>query len=260
MTFKGSGLFLGTGSSAGIPVVACRCEVCRSHNSKNKRLRPSILLQLEDKFFVIDPGPDFRQQALMYHIDHLDGAIISHIHYDHSAGLDELRSYYFVSGEPMPCLVSKPTMDDLKVRYHYLMEPPLEGGSLSARVEFQILQADRGKTTFQGAKVQYFTYSQADTSVNGFRFGDFAYVTDIRSYPDTLFQDLQGVHTLILSALRYTPSHLHFSVDQAIDFAHRVQAKRTFLTHIAHEIEHERCSSYLPEDIVLAYDGLSFDL
>jgi len=260
MTFVGRVLFLGTGSSAGVPVVGCRCDTCKSKDLHDKRLRPSILLQLQDKTFLIDPGPDFRQQALKHDINHLDGVIVTHVHYDHTGGLDELRSYYFISERPMPTLVSEHTIEDLSKRYHYLLKPTAEGGSLSARLDFESFPNGRGEVDFQGVKIKYFSYSQAGMPVNGFRFGNFAYVTDIHEYPETIFEDLKGVDTLVVSALRYTPSNLHLTVDEAIDFAKKVGAKRVFLTHIAHEISHEKCKSYLPEEVTLAYDGLSFDL
>ena len=260
MTLVGQGLFLGTGSSAGVPVVGCRCDTCKSKDPRDRRLRPSFLLKLQDKAFLIDPGPDFRQQALKYHINHLDGVLITHVHFDHTGGLDDLRALYFISEQPMPTLVSEHTIEDLSNRYHYLLKPPSEGKSLSARLDFETFPNSHGEVTFQDMKVNYFTYSQAGMLVNGFRLGNFAYVTDIHEYPETIFKDLEGVDTLVVSALRYTPSALHFTVDEAIDFARKVGAKRIFLTHIAHEISHEKCQNYLPEGVTLAYDGLSFEL
>lgn len=240
-------LFLGSGGSMGVPVIACTCAVCTSNSPSNKRLRSSGLLQVGGKTILIDAGPDFREQALKYHVNHLDGILLTHTHFDHIGGIDDLRVYYFMLHQRLPCLLSQETFDELKIRYHYLMDTQLD---------FQILKDDFGKVDFQGIPLCYFSYSQAGMKVTGYRVGTFAYVSDIRKYSDEVLEALQGVEILVLSALRFSASEMHFSVDEAIAFARKVGAKKTWLTHIAHDLDHEKTNELLPPDIRMGYDGL----
>lgn len=259
MSITGHFLFLGTGGSMGIPVIGCSCPVCLSSSPYNKRLRPSGLLTIGKLRFLIDSGPDFRQQALSYHIDHIDGLILTHAHHDHTAGIDEMRIFSLRSHHPIPCLLSSETLADLVKRFYYIFDSEGEYAKVTAKFNLQVIDDGRGDLIFQGIPIRYFSYEQGGMRVNGFRFGSLAYVSDIRHYPETIFEDLKGVKTLILSALRYAPSHLHFCVDEAIDFARRTEAKETWLTHIAHEIDHEQTNAYLPPNIRLAYDGLQIE-
>lgn len=251
-------LFLGTGGSMGIPVIGCRCSICTSPSSFNKRLRPSVLLSIDDKKILIDAGQDFRTQALRYQINDLDGVIFTHAHYDHTAGIDDLRVYYMKDKEPLPCLLSQATADEILNRFSYIFckKPSIK---LMPKFVFQILEGERGVVEFLGLQVIYLTFEQTGMLVNGYRLGNFAYISDIRHYPETIFEDLQGIEHLVLSALRYEPSQMHFSIDEATDFAKRVGAKQTWLTHIAHEVDHETANSHLPTNIRLAYDGLTVE-
>lgn len=253
---KGSFLFLGTGGSMGIPVVGCTCAVCQSESPCNKRLRPSGLVTIDEKRFLIDCGPDFRQQALLHHIDTLDGLFITHTHHDHIAGIDELRVYFMRSKKALPCLLSLPSSLDLKLRYPYIFDDFNAKKQLTARLDLQIIEKKQGVALFEGLSVGYTTYQQGGMFVNGYRFNNFAYLSDISDYPETIFQDLKGVETLVISALRHEPSPFHLSVDEAIAFAQRVKAKETWLTHISHDLDHEKTNSYLPSNIRMAYDRL----
>jgi phosphoribosyl 1,2-cyclic phosphate phosphodiesterase len=257
---KNSYRFLGTGASTGIPMIGCTCPVCTSVNPKNKRLRTSGLLRWEGKEILVDAGPDLRQQALAAGLRDLDGLLITHPHYDHIAGLDELRVFFLYRQAPLPCLLSASSFAEIQARYRYLFDKPDLKANLVAQFDFQILEQPRGVTRFLGLDCRYFTFSQGNVSVTGFRFGDFAYVSDIREYPQAIFNDLQGVKTLILSALRFEPSHVHLTVDEAIGFAHRVRAEQTWLVHMGHELDHDRAEGYLPPTIRLSYDGLELEL
>lgn len=247
-------LFLGTGASLGVPVVGCRCVVCTSKKPYNKRLRPSILLFLEGRTLLIDAGPDFRAQALQYHINTLDGVIVTHAHNDHIAGLDELRAYHLAEKRAIPCLMSMATHEDLKRRYAYIFSNK-EDLRLISQFDVKLLPQKRGVVEFLGVKIYYTTYEQAGMLVNGFRFGDIAYVSDIKQYEETIFDDLAGVKVLIISALRQQPSPLHFSVTDAILFSEKVGVKNTWFTHIDHTMDHEETNAVLPTHIQLAYDG-----
>lgn len=248
--------FLGTGGSMGIPIIGCKCEVCTSNDPHNVRDRTSALLNIEGKRILIDSGPDFRQQALRHHIDHLDGVIFTHAHQDHTGGIDELRIYLVRSGAAMPALLSKETFDDLYTRFHYIFVKDGYYDALKAKFHLHFMEGQSGTVDFLGIPIHFFTYKQAGMTVNGLRIGTLAYITDIKDYDESIFTHLKGVEQLVLSALRYTPSHLHFTVDEAVDFARKVGAQQTWLTHLSHDLEHEHTNAYLPENVRLAYDGL----
>lgn len=251
--------FLGTGGSMGIPVIGCTCPVCLSGSPHNIRMRPSALIHAAGRRILIDCGPDFKEQALKHNINTLDGIIFTHAHHDHTAGLDELRIYTLRSHQALPCLLSSESAKAIRNRFNYMFDESDPYASLTAKFDLQLLEEERGVTIFQGLKIRYFSYEQGKMRVDGFRFGNLAYVTDIRHYPETIFEDLQDVNTLILSALRFSPSALHFSVDEAIDFARRVGAKETWFMHIAHDLDHEKTNAYLPMGMRLAHDGLQLE-
>lgn len=251
--------FLGTGASMGVPMLGCLCEVCRSKSPYNKRLRTSGFLEVLGKKILLDVGPDFRTQALRQGIEGLDGLILTHTHYDHIGGFDELRVFNLWQGASMLCLLSRESLTEIEKRYYYMFRRPANGGNYTAQFKFQVLEEDRGDVSFCDLPFKYFSYYQGPMKVNGYRLGDLAYVTDIRKYPEEIFQDLSGVETLVLSALRYGPSHIHFSLDEAVAFSHQVGAKRVFLIHLGHELDHSRVNTYLPDHINCAYDGLQVD-
>lgn len=241
----------------GVPVVGCSCPVCMSGNIKDKRLRSSGVLEAAGKKLLIDCGPDFRQQALSHKLHQIDGCLITHLHHDHTASIDELRCYTMKENRPLPLVVSRETADDLKRRFDYIFRG--DAARLIPKIDLQVIADERGKLSVQGVPLSYMTFEQAGVKVNGFRCDSFAYISDIKTYPGTIFEDLKGVKVLVLSALRLTPSPLHFSVDEAVDFARRAGAKETYLTHISHDLDHEKTNAYLPQDVRLAYDGLSVD-
>lgn len=240
----------------GIPVIGCHCPVCSSTEVYNKRLRPAALITVDEKNILIDAGQDYRTQALRYHIDDLDGVIFTHAHHDHTAGIDDLRVYYMRDKEPLPCLLSQATANEIKTRYDYIFSKKRSQDKLIPKLALKVLEGERGVVDFLRLKISYFTYTQAGMPVNGYRFGNLAYVSDIRHYPETILEDLSGVEVLVLSALRDQPSPMHFSISEAVNFAAKVGASQTWLTHIAHEVDHESVNGRLPSNIQLAYDGL----
>jgi phosphoribosyl 1,2-cyclic phosphate phosphodiesterase len=259
---RGSLLFLGTGSSLGVPVVSCACAVCHSKNSQNKRYRSSALLTVGQKKILIDCGPDYRSQALKYEINFLDGLILTHSHYDHTSGIDELRVYSSPTANPLPCLLCNDTLKDLQRRFYYLFKSENESSRFKPKFDLKIIEDIRGDVEFLGLRILYTSYKQAGMRVNGFRFNNLAYISDIREFDESIYDDLKDLDVLIISALRFIPSPLHFSVDEAVTFINRCKAKKGWLMHISHEIEHFHVNAYLPENIRMAYDGLeiSFDL
>lgn len=259
MKIKSKLLFLGTGGSMGIPVIACTCPVCLSTSQYNKRSRPSALVTIGGQQLLIDCGPDFKNQALKYQIEQVDGVIFTHAHNDHTVGVDDLKVFCLRTGRPLPCLLSPETAQDLKTRFNYLFEEKEPYAGLMTRFAMQFLEEDTGEVVFQGVRIKYFSYEQLHMRVNGYRMGDLAYVSDIRKYPSSVFDELKGVKTLILSALRMESSRMHFNLDEAVEFAQLVGAEHTWLMHIAHELDHEKGNAYLPENIRLAYDGLELE-
>jgi phosphoribosyl 1,2-cyclic phosphate phosphodiesterase len=247
-------VFLGTGASAGVPVIGCQCAVCSSSLSYNSRLRSAGWLQVGDRSFLIDVGPDFRQQALTHKIGRVDGLLLTHTHYDHIAGIDDLRIYSVRQNKPIPCLLSRESFDELQMRYHYFFK---KGKNMTAQFSYQMVNDQTGSTFFEGMTVDYAHYLQGDMKVTGYRIGDFAYLTDIRDYDETIFSFLQGVNYLVLSALREEPSHLHLSLEEAVAFARKAGALCTRLTHLSHLLDHEETNRKLPPDVQLGYDGLT---
>ncbi len=252
----GQFVFLGTGASAGVPLIGCQCAVCRSSLPYNNRLRSAGWIRVGGKSFLIDVGPDFRQQALMHGIDRVDGLLLTHTHFDHIAGIDDLRVYSARQERAVPCLLSQESYDELVVRYHYFFK---KGKNLTAQFSYQVINEPEGEALFEGLSVKYFHYRQGDMGVSGYRIGDFAYVTDIRDYDETIFSFLKGVNCLVLSALREEPSHLHLSLDEAVAFARRAGVKKTRLTHLSHFLDHEEINQKLPPDVQTGYDGLTME-
>ncbi len=253
---KGKFILLGTGASPGTPVISCKCAVCMSDLRYNKRLRPSALVKINKKNILIDVGPDFRYQALKHNINSIDSLIITHVHFDHIAGLDDLRIFNRQMNRALDCYLLKPAYRDIKKRFEYLFyKKQKKILTTCAKFDFHILKNDFGSFHIKDLSIDYFSFFQDRKKVLGLRFGNIAYVTDIKKYDDSIFEDLAGLDTLILSCLRYKRSKVHFNVNEAVKFAQKVNAKKTFLTHMAHEIKHEELTKELPDGIKPGYDG-----
>lgn len=241
----------------GVPVIGCNCSVCLSSSPFNKRLRPSILLLIEGRQYLVDVGPDFRFQALKYQIMHLDGVILTHSHYDHIGGLDELRIYYYRNQKPVPCLVSPETFEEIEARYHYVVSQDKIRGE---KFNFQLTEGGQGEMTFEGLDLKYFSYFQKEMKVMGLRIKDFAYVVDILNYEEEIFAALEGVKTLVIDGLAWERTSAHLGICEVIEFAKKVGCETTYLTHIAHETDHEAMNEELPQGMNMAYDGLKLKL
>lgn len=252
--------FLGTGTSMGVPTVGCDCSVCTSPDPHDRRLRPSVLIRWNGpapnrRAVVIDTGPDFRQQALRERLGHIDAVLYTHAHADHIFGMDDLRPLSFVSqraGGPIPLYAAPDTQAVLERVYDYTFKADATYAT-RARVEIRPL-ADL--TTVHGVEFLRVPVLHGDMEVAGFRFGNAAYLTDVSEIPESSFALLQGLDTLVLPALRHKPHPSHATVAQAVEWAERIGARQTWLTHIAHELGHEETNRMLPEGVRMAYDGL----
>lgn len=249
--------FLGTGTSQGIPVIACDCEVCLSKNLKDKRLRSSILIENNSSNFVIDTGPDFRQQMLVNRVKNLDAVVFTHEHKDHLAGLDDVRAFNFSQNKAMPLYGSANVLKAIKREFQYAFDdfkypgvPVLELKEIS-NAPFSIEE-----TTFIPIEVMHY-----QMPVFGFRIGNFTYITDAKTITDDEFKKIEGTEILVLNALRKTSHISHFTLDEAVEIMKKINPKKGYLTHISHLLgSHDIINSELPDFIQLAYDGLEITL
>lgn len=248
---------LGTGTSCGVPVVGCQCEVCQSTHPKDKRLRCSILVETADTRLLVDAGPDFRQQLLPVPFRRIDGILVTHSHYDHVGGMDDIRPYckfgkIDVYADPIAREGMLQMLPYCFAENRYPGVPQIGLNEIHAGNAFTI-----GDIEVMPVQVMH-----GQLPILGYRFGSFAYITDMKTMADDQAVLLQGVDTLMVNALRFDrPHHSHQLVDDAIAFARRVGARRTLLTHMCHDIGlHDDVNRRLPEGIELAYDGQVLNL
>ncbi len=249
--------FLGTGTSVGVPTIGCQCEVCRSMDPHDKRLRCSAMIETESTRVVIDCGPDFRQQMLAQPFRKIDGVLLTHIHYDHVGGVDDLRPFC-VFGD-VDIYADQHTANGLKHNMPYCFAEHKYPGVPKIRLTtIQPHQAIKiGDLTIIPVQVMH-----DKLPILGYRIGNFLYITDMKTIADTEYQYLSEVDTLVVNALRYAPDHhSHLIVDEAIAFARKVGARRTFFTHMGHDIGlHAVVNSQLPMNIQLAYDNMEIEI
>lgn len=249
-------IFLGTGTSHGVPEIGCNCEVCTSTNPKNVRLRTSCLIEDEDEnSLLIDASVDFRQQALRAKIRQLTDILITHEHADHILGLDDTRSFSRKTGQAINIYLDARCDHRIRQVYEYVyIEAIQQGGGLP---KFKNIIIEPGKR-FQ---VQAFTVTPIEIfhgklPILGYRINNLAYLTDCSYIPEASFAYLKNLDVLVLDALRHRPHPTHFSVSEAVDAAQRIGARQTYFIHLTHKLEHETTNALLPPTIQLAYDGL----
>lgn len=248
--------FLGTGTSHGVPMIACDCAVCQSTDARDARLRPSIYLTLDDGTCVlVDTTPDFRQQALRENIRRVDAVLYTHAHADHILGLDELRRFNHITHRPVPLLADARTLGELRRTFAYAFDADgPKGGGIP---QLQLWTLMGGAFSIGRQEVVPVPVQHGHRMILGFRFGRMAYLTDCNHVPDASFDLLGGLDVLVLDALRHRPHPTHFTVAEALDVAARVGARQTYLTHICHDLGHAETCAALPPGVTLAYDGLT---
>lgn len=247
--------FLGTGTSQGVPVIACSCEVCQSNDPHDNRLRTSVLIEYDDRNIVIDTGPDFRYQMLREHVSHLDAVFMTHSHKDHVAGLDDVRAFNYQQQRSIPIYGSAETHNALKREFYYAFTdfkypgvPQIELKEISGGERFSVFDKEI-------VAVEVLHYKMP---VLGFRIGNFAYITDAKTVPQTSKKLLEGVEVLVLNALQKEPHISHFTLEEAVSFSAEIGPRVTYLTHISHRLgRHEEVSKLLPENVKIAYDRMS---
>lgn len=248
-------LFLGTGTSAGIPMISCNCEVCTSTDPRDKRTRPSAIVSYNNTRVLIDTTPELRLQCVANRVEKIDALVFTHAHADHIMGLDDVRRFNAVRGGPLDVWADARTHDVLEKCFGYAFRPSPQPAMQPYRPQLTRRTID---TTFNIAGQQWtpIPLLHGEMPILGFRVGRLAYCTDVSRIPEETFPLLNDLDVLVLDGLQFHPHPTHFTIDQAIEAARRIGAKRTFLTHIAHGVSHERDSKLLPPGIELAYDGL----
>jgi len=249
--------FLGTGTSHGVPMIGCRCGTCRSTDPRDRRSRPSILFELAGGGRVlVDTTPDLRSQALAHDLDRVDAILFTHCHADHVMGLDEVRRFNVLQQATIPCYGDPRSLGELRRTFGYIFEGADEGGGVP-RIQLHHLD---GPVVIGGERVVPVPVWHGTREILGYRVRDFAYLTDCSGIPDASWVLLDGVETLAIDALRHRPHPTHFTVNEAVAASARIGAKRTWLTHICHDLPHAATNASLPPGVELAYDGLRIDI
>jgi phosphoribosyl 1,2-cyclic phosphate phosphodiesterase len=246
---------LGSGTSMGVPTIGCDCAVCSSPDPRDRRTRPSILIEYNGKIVLIDTTPDFREQAIREDIRQLDAVLYTHAHADHILGLDDVRPLSYHRPSKIPLYARPEVGAIIRNMFRYIFDADYKFGGL-AQVE---LNAIDGPIDLFGARFEPVKVLHGDAEIIGFRFGSAAYLTDFSRVPEGSLGQLRELDILFLDALRHTPHPTHSTVENSLQIVERVKPKRTFFTHICHDLPHEETNASLPPHVRLSYDGLKLD-
>lgn len=258
MTLPARVTFLGTGTSSGVPMIGCTCAVCTSTDPRDRRLRPSIHLEVPGRASIlVDTGPDLRQQALTYGLARIDAVLFTHSHADHILGLDDIRRFNFMQGEPIPCYAAAAAWDSIRRTFYYAFDGVRREGGGIPRIEVHDIE---GPFTVAGVEVVPVPLFHGSMPILGFRFGSVAYLTDCSAIPDESWPLVAGVDTLVIDALRDKKHATHFTVAEALEAIARIAPRCAYLTHMGHELGHAATNARLPAGVELAYDGLVLDV
>lgn len=249
--------FLGTGTSQGVPVIACDCEVCSSLDYRNKRLRTSVFIEVDGVNLVVDTGPDFRQQMLNEKVKKLDAVIYTHEHKDHTAGLDDVRAFNFLQKKDMPIYAEPRVIDQLKREFSYIFAEKKYPGV----PQIEVNEISEEKFQVSGVELMPIRGMHFKLPVLGFRINDFVYLTDTNSVDEVNKEKMKGAKVLVLNALQKEDHISHFTLQEALDLIAELKPEKAYLTHLSHKMgTHSNVSLELPAGVEIAYDGLSLTL
>ncbi len=279
-------LFLGSGTSTGVPVIGCKCEVCKSDDPKNKRTRSSILITTEipltppfskeetrfpplekggeggferevsaNKYILVDTTTDLRFQALANNIERVDAVLFTHAHADHIHGIDDLRTFNHIQGKPIPCYGNMDTLETIRHKFSYIFDGSARSDWIP-RLEINMINSE---ILLYNLRILPLKIYHGDTTIFGYRINDVSYLTDCNGIPDDTKRLLQGTKILILDATRYQPHAKHYGLAQAIEVIEELKPERAILTHLSHTFDHNKVNSELPSGIELAYDGMEIN-
>jgi len=247
---------LGSGTSMGVPTIGCDCAVCQSADPHDRRTRPSVLLEYNGKFVLIDSTPDFREQAIREQIRQLDAVLYTHTHADHILGIDDLRPLsYRHRPNKLPLYAKPEAVDFLRSMFRYIFDADYKFGGLPL-VDLHPID---GPLELFGARFEPIKVIHGENEIFGFRFGSAAYLTDHSEVPEASLEQLRDLDILFLDALRRKPHPTHSTVDNSLRIVEQLQPKRAFFTHICHDLPHEATNATLPANVRLAYDGMKLD-
>lgn len=247
---------LGTGSSTGIPVIGCQCPVCTSKNPKNQRTRASIFVKTEQTQLLVDTSTDFRKQVLQNQVHRIDAVLYTHAHADHIHGIDDLRCFNVIQEGDIPIYADEKSLEKLKKYFDYIFCDCSNTGFIPRLKPFAL----REEMKFSDLTVFSFPLSHGATTTYGFRFGNVAYLTDVKTIPRASYDYLQNLDLLILDALRYKPHPTHLNIFEALQEVEKIQPKRAIFTHITHDIDHEIVNQELPPNIEVGFDGMTLEI
>ncbi len=249
--------FLGTGTSGGVPLIGCQCEVCKSNDPCNKRLRTSILIQHDGLNIVLDCGPDFRQQMLRADVRKLDAILMTHAHKDHTAGFDDIRAFNFMQKKAIDVYCTQETEQSIKEQFSYAFTET--DYPYLPKMDFHQIQ--HSGFSIQHLKIHPIEVMHANMSVFGYRFGDFTYITDAKTIAKEERDKIRGTKILVVNALRHENHYSHFTIDEALDLVNDVKPELTYLIHMSHQFGlHEEMEKKFPAHIRVAYDGLKISV
>ncbi len=254
MNQKNNILFLGTGTSTGVPMIGCHCDVCNSVDSKDKRWRTSAAVQYQGLKFQIDIGPDFRAQMLYHDMRDFDALLLTHEHRDHVAGFDDIRALNVMNQKRYPIYASKLCFDNTLEQFPYIAKNP--NYDLVPKFDFHEINAEESFKV-EGVEIIPIGIIHGKLPILGFRFGALTYITDASFIADEEISKIKGTKILVINALRYEKHATHFTVDEALECINKIQPEQAYLLHFSHQIgKHEEVSRKLPHNVFMAYDGL----
>lgn len=249
--------FLGTGTSSGIPMLGCKCSVCTSKDPKDTRQRCAVILSTNKHNLLIDAGPDIKNQLITHNITHIDALFITHSHYDHMIGIDELRPLSF--DKAIPLFSDKHTLLQIKHIFDYLFKQPLQKGGGLTQLTINEVEAYQEYKLF-GHSIVPVSILHGQMPIIGFKIDNLAYLTDVKTLPNQTIETIKNIDTLIISCLRKNLHETHINIEEMIEFVHKINPRICYTIHMNHELSHQEWSNLLPKNIIPAYDGLEINI